>query len=287
MASPMVNANLYAQTTGVRANALPMHYQPFQAQGHYDAYAYANNNPIMPQAYMVPTTMPQMYPTNPSVLSYQAMNMISPQQQLQQHQQQQQQQQQHQQQQQVVNGAYRLQEQIQPNPAANTTTNTNSATSTPVISTASVLSTTNSNEPTTKVDDDDDEGSKLTILSQLCSAVLDRNDTPKEEEVVKTEETHQNTPPPSRPHSRETSHENNNNEAAAINASVPNFGNDSPHTYVNGHLAHRGTAMNNLAYGTPGSSPSDSPIDPLNFNKVNENTSWTQQEQSFQQDHNQ
>ncbi|KAI9276312.1 hypothetical protein BY458DRAFT_433794 [Sporodiniella umbellata] len=51
-----------------------------------------------------------------------------------------------------------------------------------------------------KEQEDDDEGSKLNILSRLCSAVLDRNDGPKQEETTKPGN-QENTPPPSRPHS--------------------------------------------------------------------------------------
>lgn len=251
MASPMTNANLYAQNAavaGVRPNAttaaMPMHYQPFPTQGHYDPYAYANSSQMMPQAYMVPAAIQQMYPTNPPVLSYQAaMNMISPQQQ-----------------QQQQGGGYRLQEQQlqqqqSPNPA---NSNNASATGTPTNSTTPATTTTNEDgSNTAKVEDDDDEGSKLTILSQLCSAVLDRNDQPKEgEDVVKSEEsTHQNTPPPSRPHSREASQDTNNN-------------------------ATNNTNNNETVGHNFGTSPSDSPVDPLNFNKAatenSNNGQWNQ-----------
>ncbi|KAI7906984.1 uncharacterized protein BX663DRAFT_548081 [Cokeromyces recurvatus] len=300
MASPMTSANIYAPNNSMRApNTMPIHYQPF-TQPAYDPYGYANNGQMMPQAYMVPAaTIQQMYPTNPPVLSYQAaMNIISPQQQQQQHHQQQQQQQQAPS---LISGNYRPQEQ-QPQPpqqqqqpstdpsvnAANT-----SATGTPTNSTPAHGG---DNLNGIKAEDDDDEGSKLTILSQLCSAVLDRNDAPKQDtmtlptttttEEIKQEEAHQNTPPPSRPHSRETSHDNNTNNVTMPTTSGPNFGADSPHTYVNGHLAHRGptTAAGNspvgtphVAYGTPGSSPSESPVGSLHFNHVPKPQPWMQQ----------
>jgi hypothetical protein len=194
-AASVVNGGARTPTT-----AMPMHYSPFPNQGHYDPYAYANSSQMMPQAYMVPAAIQQMYPTNPPVLSYQAaMNMISPQQQQQQQgaymQQQQQQQQQQQHQQSPV--------------TSNTSTPTITATTATAAATATTATTSeggDANKASAATDDDDDEGSKLTILSQLCSAVLDRNDTPKDENVIKTEES-VNTPPPSRPHSRETSHQ--------------------------------------------------------------------------------
>ncbi|RCH91871.1 hypothetical protein CU098_002314, partial [Rhizopus stolonifer] len=134
-------------------------------------------------------------------------------------------------------------------------------------------------------EDDDDEGSKLNILSQLCSAVLDGNENKQGSNTVNTnhteklEESHQNTPPPSRPHSRETSHDNG---TPAVTMPGPNFGTDSPHTYINGHLTHRPTnttnsgasTPNTAAYGTPGSSPTDSPLNlkPQVWNSSNPGT---------------
>jgi hypothetical protein len=118
-------------------------------------------------------------------------------------------------------------------------------------------------------EDDDDEGNKLSILSRLCSEVLDNNDGSKQENnnvaAVKSE-SHQNTPPPSRPHSRETSHDNDGNH---------HLGHDSTPNFVNGHLAHH----NNVIYGTPGSSPSDSSAD-TKFVKT-ENHQQQQQQQHW------
>ncbi|KAG1474597.1 hypothetical protein G6F56_000268 [Rhizopus delemar] len=230
MTSPMSNAPMYAN--GVRPAAIPIHYQPFP-HGHYDPYAaYANNGQMMPQAYMVPASIQQMYPTNPPVMSYQAaMNIISPQHQQaasphQQHQQpqqlqhqqsqqqqqqpqqqqsqeqqqqlqqqlkqelkqeqtaspQQQQQQQYQQAEQHLQQQQHLVEQPKSVPAGEESTQSPDAL------------TTNDPAAEPKVDDDDDEGSKLTILSRLCSAVLDGNDTPKQEEEIKAEGNQETTP---------------------------------------------------------------------------------------------
>ena len=249
MAVPVVNNNLYnpptqtngattatttsTTTTPTTSNTMPMHYQPFQTNQAYDPYGYNGSNAMMPQAYMVPNSLSQMYPTNPPVLSYQAaMNIISPQQQ---------------QQSPVLNNGYR-QDQQSPDP------NANNAAATPTNSTPAAVD----GNIVAKVEEDDDEGSKLTILSQLCSSVLANNDGSKPDTVdeIKTEETHQNTPPPSRPHSREASHENNNIAGTSFAA-------DSSHTYVNSHLSHvtnSNASTPNSAYGTPGSSPAGSPL---------------------------
>lgn len=173
-----------------------MHFFPPPAA--YDPYAYVNNGQMMPQAYMVPAGMPQMYPANPSVLSYQ--NMIQ------------------QQQQQQRLPEFRPQE---PTPSVNATDSAS----------ATLSEVKQDNE-----EEHEEEGSKLNLLSRLCSEVLDGN--PKQETETSTPQQN-TTPPPSRPHSREPSNENNN---AA---------------YVNGHFAHLGntTTHNNVVYGTPGSSP--------------------------------
>jgi hypothetical protein len=251
MAVPVVNNNIYnpptqtngsatptttsTTTTPTTSNTMPMHYQPFQTNQAYDPYGYNGSNAMMPQAYMVPNGLSQMYPTNPPVLSYQAaMNIISPQQQ--------------QQQSPVLNNGYR-QDQQSPDPNASNAAATTPTNSTPAAADGNIVP---------KVEeDDDDEGSKLTILSQLCSSVLANNDGSKPDTIdeIKIEETHQNTPPPSRPHSRETSHENNNIVGTSFAA-------DSSHTYVNSHLSHvtnSNASTPNSAYGTPGSSPSGSP----------------------------
>ncbi|GAN01099.1 hypothetical protein MAM1_0004d00530 [Mucor ambiguus] len=251
MSAPVVNANLYTPptqtngasvpatssttTTPTTSNTMPIHYQPFQTAQAYDPYGYNGSSAMMPQAYMVPNNLAQMYPTNPPVLSYQAaMNIISPQQQHQSP---------------VLNNGFR-QDQQSPDPNAN-----NSAAATPTNS-----APTATDGSIAKVEeDDDDEGSKLTILSQLCSSVLANNDGTKPAdtlEEIKSEETHQNTPPPSRPHSREASHENNNITGTSFTA-------DSAHTYVNSHLSHvtnSNTSAPNSVYGTPGSSPAGSPL---------------------------
>lgn len=249
MPATVVNANLYtppAQTNGVStpaassaattpttSNTMPIHYQPFQTAQAYDPYGYNGSNAMMPQAYMVPNNLAQMYPTNPPVLSYQAaMNIISPQQQ---------------QQSPVLNNGFR-QDQPSPDPNANNSATATSTNSTPAATDGSIVA---------KVEEDDDEGSKLTILSQLCSSVLANNDGTKPAdtlEEIKTEDTHQNTPPPSRPHSREASHENNSITGASFAA-------DPAHTYVNSHLSQvSNVSAPNSVYGTPGSSPAGSPL---------------------------
>ncbi|KAG1309341.1 hypothetical protein G6F64_005388 [Rhizopus arrhizus] len=210
MTSPMTSAPMYVN--GVRPAAIPIHYQPFPP-GHYDPYAaYTGNGQMMPQAYMVPASIQQMYPTNPPVMSYQAaMNIISPQhqqqslpqQQQQQQQQQPQQQSQQQQQPQTQQQQHSLAEQQQVNTQqqqALSVTNSPAPSSATPNSTAAVPAAT-APAVETKPEDDDDEGSKLTILSRLCSAVLDRNDVPKQEPDVKIEGNQESTPPPSRPQS--------------------------------------------------------------------------------------
>jgi hypothetical protein len=248
MASPMTNANLYAQNPNVRP-PMPIHYQPFPA-GHYDPYGYAaaaaaaaSNGQMMPQAYMVPTAIQQMYPANPPVLSYQAaMSMISPQHQ-----------------QTPVHGGYRPVP-IQPQPSADananvntstTTTNSSSAPANPTESTPATSETTTAAAAAST--DDDDEGSKLTILSKLCSEVLDRNDAPKQDgnnnnnnnntEEPKADESQQTTPP----HTRETSQDNDNKIVTETTTeSAPE--NDAAET----------SAATSVAYGTPSTSPSES-----------------------------
>ncbi|KAI9491930.1 hypothetical protein BDB00DRAFT_462578 [Zychaea mexicana] len=233
---------LYAQSSpassGVRTNGV-LAYQPFQS-GTYDAFhaaavSYQTSTPMMPHAYMVPAAMQQMYPAN-SILSYQAaMNVF----------QQQQQQQQHGQSSPNIYGGFR-----QDNPQATQQPQDQQADgqqqhrshegspATPTgVSTPNIKSENAATES-------DDEGSKLNILSQLCSAVLDRAPEPakQEEQPSQTsseqpqqttqeqepqpqqqQETtqqespavtgeaasslHQSTPPPSRDHSREVSNE--------------------------------------------------------------------------------
>ncbi|KAI8383022.1 hypothetical protein BD560DRAFT_385805 [Blakeslea trispora] len=248
VASPVANTSMYAQNNSVRPNTMPMHYQPFN-QGHYDTYGYVNNSQMMPQAYMMPTGLSQMYPTNPPVLSYQtAMSIISSQPQPQQ-----------QQQAGVANASYRPQE--QDNNGMNHTTST-------------VATNTIGTPPSTVVTadvkaegDEDDEGSKLNILSQLCSAVLDSN-APKpksHEQTVKAEEAHQNTPPPTRPHSRETSCDNKNTNANTIAPLSHLAGSHLDTNSAYAHLNHPPADVSQKeenstpVYGTPGSSPADSP----------------------------
>ncbi|CEP14961.1 hypothetical protein [Parasitella parasitica] len=243
MTTPVVNTSLYSApapingtstpttstastTTSTTSSTMPLHYQPFQTTQAYDPYGYNSSSGMMPQAYMVPNNLSQMYPTNPPVLSYQAaMNIISPQQ--------------------------------QQSPVLNS--NANSSNSADATSSNSTPAMNEGNLGIKVEEDDDDEGSKLTILSQLCSSVLANNDGSKQEatDEAKTDDTHQNTPPPSRPHSREASHENNNTAGSSFAA-------DSNHTYVNSHLSHvtSNNSASNVAYGTPGSSPASSPVPP-------------------------
>lgn len=169
---------MYAPTTqgsaaGVRTANGVLAYPSFQS-GTYDAafhaaaVSYQNSASMIPHAYMVPAAIQQMYPPN-TMLSYQAaMNMLSPQ-----HGQpspniygyrpdaassQQQQQQQAPQQQQDADSQSAQHRSHEGSPA-----------------TPNGVGTPNSNpiKPETTTESDD-EGSKLNILSQLCSEVLDR-----------------------------------------------------------------------------------------------------------------
>ncbi|KAI8333791.1 hypothetical protein EDC96DRAFT_470019 [Choanephora cucurbitarum] len=277
MASPVTNTNIYAQNNNVRPNTMPMHYQPF-GQGHYDTYGYVNNNQIMPQAYMMPTGLSQMYPTNPPVLSYQAaMSIISPQQS-----------QPHQPQQPgVANANYRPQEQGSNNMSSNAATPTN-ATPTNTTPTANT-NTASPNQgavgtPDIKTEgDEDDEGSKLNILSQLCSAVLDSNPPKQEshEQVIKAEDVHQNTPPPTRPHSRETSHDNKNANNVMPLSHLTGANLDTDSTRIYAQLNHSAADIsqkddnNTPVYGTPGSSPADSPAPSMQVKPQVWNTTTT------------
>ncbi|KAL1928843.1 hypothetical protein VTP01DRAFT_2629 [Rhizomucor pusillus] len=144
-------------TAGTRTNGV-LAYQPFHS-GTYDpfhaaAVSYQNSGPMMPYAHMVPAIQ-GMYPGNAPMLSYQAaMHMLSPQ---------------HGQAAQNLYGGYRLPEQ------QDQQQHDRSHEGSPAASNGV-------NEPATKTEgntaDSDDEGSKLNILSQLCSAVLDRTDAP-------------------------------------------------------------------------------------------------------------
>lgn len=170
-------AGLYAPTTqgsaaGVRTANGVLAYPSFQS-GTYDAafhaaaVSYQNSASMIPHAYMVPAAIQQMYPPN-TMLSYQAaMNMLSPQ-----HGQpspnmygyrpdaassQQQQQQQQAPQQQESDSQIAQHRSHEGSPA-----------------TPNGVGTPNSNAIKPETTESDDEGSKLNILSQLCSAVLDR-----------------------------------------------------------------------------------------------------------------
>ncbi|KAI9261049.1 hypothetical protein BY458DRAFT_516125 [Sporodiniella umbellata] len=201
LASPMANTPIYGN--GVRPAALPMHYQTF-SHGPYDPYAaYTNNGQMMPQTYMVPASIQQMYPTNPPVMSYQAaMNIISPQHQQQaaspNQQQQQPQQQQHHHQQQHQQHAEQHPDQGLHHPSqplADQKSNIHQTKMGSLNDTTASSNGTSLPHPSAenKTEDDDDEGSKLNILSRLCSAVLDRNDTPKQEQEMKADETTSST----------------------------------------------------------------------------------------------
>ncbi|KAI7859127.1 hypothetical protein BDC45DRAFT_256295 [Circinella umbellata] len=217
---------LYAQTSqapsAVRTNGV-LAYQPFQSGG-YDAFHAAvsyQNSSMMPHAYMVPA-MQQMYPNQ--ILSYQAaMSMLSPQ---------------HgqsspnvygfrqdntqQSSDQQADGQQPQQQQQQHRSHEGSPATPTGGVSTPNIKSENATAT-----------ESDDEGSKLNILSQLCSAVLDRSpaEPVKQEEQSSqnpeqtqtqqdnqqhsspavggeaTSSLHQSTPPPSRDHSREVSNE--------------------------------------------------------------------------------
>ncbi|KAI9318211.1 hypothetical protein BX666DRAFT_1936062 [Dichotomocladium elegans] len=170
-----------AAAAGVRTNGV-LAYQPFQS-GSYDAFhaavSYQNSASIMSHPYMVPAAIQQMYPTN-SILSYQAaMNMLSPQ---------------HGQSSSNIYG-YR------PDSTPQTTSTTQQAEDqqdngqkeqqqqqqgshegSPASPTGA--STPNNGVKVENAPESDDERSKLNILSQLCSAVLDRapNPPPKQED---------------------------------------------------------------------------------------------------------
>lgn len=167
-------AGLYAPTTqgsaaGVRTANGVLAYPSFQS-GTYDAafhaaaVSYQNSASMIPHAYMVPAAIQQMYPPN-TMLSYQAaMNMLSPQ-----HGQPSpnmygyrpdaasSQQQQQAQQQQESDSQIAQHRSHEGSPA-----------------TPNGVGTPNSNAIKPETTESDDEGSKLNILSQLCSAVLDR-----------------------------------------------------------------------------------------------------------------
>lgn len=237
MASPMTNTMLNAQNSNVRP-PMPYHYQPFPG-GHYDPYGYAaaaaaaaSNGQMMPQAYMVPAAIQQMYPTNPPVLSYQAaMSMISPQHQ----------------QAPVSHGGYRPVP-IQPQPSAdanvNSTGNSANAAGTPtesapaqapaipaqapaipvtaqapaqptVQATETGTTSTNTTSTATTAAEADEEGSKLTMLSKLCSDELDRNGQPKQDVSIKAEEiTAADNDQTASPNTHNTSQDNNSNAVA-------------------------------------------------------------------------
>ncbi|KAL0095067.1 hypothetical protein J3Q64DRAFT_1629331 [Phycomyces blakesleeanus] len=203
---------LYSPTAGmgnVRNNAVPIHYQPLTT-GHYDpfnAVSYQNSAQMMPQAYMMPAAIQQMYHTNPSMLSYQAtMNMLSPQQS----------------QTTAVQSSYR-----------------------PVDQSAQQQQTDNTTNGT-KASDSDEEGSKLTILSQLCSAVLDRNDPSTKQEDTKDASDDKAT-------LGQPLSESQEQIMVTKSEPVPSYNNSLYGTPTSSPVVRSG---NNSHYGTPGSSPS-------------------------------
>lgn len=183
-AATSLPAGLYAAssqaTSGVRTNGV-LAYQPFQS-GAYDpfhAVSYQNSAPMMPHAYMVPAAIQQMYPANPSILSYQAaMNMLSPQ---------------HGQSSPNIYGNYRPQDgqqsgqqdqqDAQSQQQQHRSHEGSPATSTGVGTAAGGVKVENT--------ESDDEGSKLNILSQLCSAVLDGTDAHPKQEPAQERDTQQ------------------------------------------------------------------------------------------------
>jgi hypothetical protein len=236
--------NIYAQSPatanpGLR-QSLPFNYSQFP---QYDSFNATSGYPT----YGYSNMMPPNYQHNPNMVSYQGLGVMPPQQQQQQqqhHQQhhQQQQQQQHDMSGRPVNHSPQYQQHQQPQ-AAESKSQPNEA-------------------------GEDEDGNKLSILSQLCSAVLDNTDAPKQEEGIEDGQAasqprqqqsqeqapsrylpvHSNgTPPPSRGHSRTSSFEQQQQYPSS------QFGHDSPHTYVNGQLRAN-------VYGTPNSSPSNSPV---------------------------
>ncbi|KAF7725537.1 hypothetical protein EC973_009567 [Apophysomyces ossiformis] len=108
-------------------------------------------------------------------------------------------------------------------------------------------------EKSTKGSDSDEEGSKLNILSQLCSAVLDHNsDGPKQEQASASESTTYSASSPNR-HMPAVAHNANVVTAGANYRNVPPYS----ATYVNG------PAMQNR--GGMYISPSSSASTPLAF----------------------
>ncbi|KAI9280222.1 hypothetical protein BC943DRAFT_331022 [Umbelopsis sp. AD052] len=230
-------SNLYAQSPatanpGMR-QPLPFNYSQFP---QYDSFNATSGYPT----YGYSNMMPPNYQHNPSMVSYQGLGVMpSPHHQ--------QQQQQHDMNGRPVNHSpqYQQQQQQQQPQAAESKSQPNEA-------------------------GEDEDGNKLSILSQLCSAVLDNTDAPKQEEGIEDGQTasqqrqqqsqeqassrylpvHSNgTPPPSRGHSRTSSFEQQQQQQQYPSQ----FGHDSPHTYVNGQLRAN-------VYGTPNSSPSNSPV---------------------------
>ncbi|CAM0137545.1 hypothetical protein VKS41_003012 [Umbelopsis sp. WA50703] len=233
---------MYGQGPAVSAGMrqpMPFNYPNFP---QYDSFNGASGYPT----YGYNNMMPPVYQHNPSMVNYPGM-MVQPNQQQQAHQQQQHHD--------VMNNSRpvsRSPQYQQPRPSAETNPQSNEA-------------------------DEDEDGNKLSILSQLCSAVLDNTDAPKQE-AIEDKETqdakrqqdsnrflpvHNGTPPPSRGHSRASSFEHTEYHAPSTSAS---FGHDSPHTYINGQLRAN-------IYGTPNSSPSNSPVN-SNYNKPAASGAW-------------
>jgi hypothetical protein len=252
-ASPTpAHSNLYAQSPAASAAAqqamrqpMPFNYPQFP---QYDSFNGASGYPT----YGYSNMMPPSYQHNPSMVSYSGLG-VMPSQQQQQHQ--------HQQQQQhhdAMNGRP-----VSQSPQYSTQQHHHQQQQQQTPETK-----TQSNEA-----GEDEDGNKLSILSQLCSAVLDNTDAPKQEDTEEGQTAQRQmqqqqpqeqqqqqqhapsrylpvnngTPPPSRGHSRTSSFEH-------AEYHVPStFGHDSPHTYINGQLRAN-------VYGTPNSSPSNSPV---------------------------
>jgi len=253
-ASPTpAHSNLYAQSPAASATAaaqqamrqpLPFNYPSFP---QYDQFNATSGYPT----YGYSSMMPPNYQHNPSMVSYPGLS-VMPSQQQQQQQQQQPQQQQQQQHHHDMNGR----------PVSHS----------PQYANQQQQQQTNESKTQSNEAGEDEDGNKLSILSQLCSAVLDNTDAPKQEGIEEgqaaqrqqqqqqqqPQEQHatshylpvnNGTPPPSRGHSRTSSFEHSDYHVP----SAPTFGHDSPHTYIDGQLRAN-------VYGTPNSSPSNSPV---------------------------
>ncbi|KAI7862808.1 serine hydrolase-domain-containing protein [Spinellus fusiger] len=148
-----------AGTADARTTSAPMHYPPLTA-GPYDpfhAVNYQNSSYIMSQGYIMQPAYQQMYPTHPSMLTYQtAMHLLSPQQH----------------QSSVPSNEPPPVDPAKQHASSDTTPSTPTPTTTPTTT-----HTPRAGGKSITTPDLDEEGSKLNLLSQLCSAVLHHKET--------------------------------------------------------------------------------------------------------------